>query len=211
MYAVRELVFDRLIRRNRPTERIAAKRVFLRLIERGIGAADLFPCKQNRRAIEQLLRQRPSLAVHAEQFRIGAAEHDRCMRARRVERRNRRAFDVALREIDEIPARLVAHFAFRDHHREVGDVAVGHGHFGAAQPAFRQRRFQAFRRSAGRGLPKTRTYRSPHRLRGAAASVLSVLRCRRVSSASVARYTDDENGTGATARPSSSAITHSSR
>ena len=29
--------------------------------------------------------------------------------------------------------------------------------------------------------------------------------------ASVARYTDDEKGTGATARPSSSAITHSSR
>ena len=145
---VGELVFDRLERCDRTTEREPPERVLFRHVQRRLRAADLFERKEHRGAVEQLFGLRPAFAFFTQQFARRVAETDRRMRTGRVERGHDLAFYAApFRSTMYIDACFLSSFASTI--AKSATSPSGHRHLRAFDRAFFRFRLQAAGRFAG--------------------------------------------------------------
>ena len=202
---VHQLVLDGLERGDRPAEREAAERVLARHVERGLGAAHLLEGEQHGGPVEEPAEQRPALAGRAERLGRRALEGDAGMRARGIHGAHRRPRDTGRREVGEeqgvAPAMTTATSATSP--SATGSLTP------VRRPAWAR---VSMAPGAGGRVPSARARQpmiSPSASRGRYRFFCSALPASWM--ASVARYTEDENGVGARLRPSSSAITQSSR
>ena len=117
-----ELVLDRLVAGDGPTEGVAFERIGLGHLQRGIRAADLFPREQHRGPVEQALGRRPSFADGTQRFRRTVVERDLSMRPGRVQSANRCSGHAV--KFGEEQARAIAGIGSRHDDGEVRDVSV---------------------------------------------------------------------------------------
>jgi hypothetical protein len=154
---VDELVLDRLERRDGPAERKASHRVLPRHVERGLRAAHLLERHQHGGAVQQRAHEAPSVPGGAERLGESAVEHDRCVRAGRVDgfhggALHARRVQIHQRERERAIAGTVRGTCGDD--REVRHVAVGDRRLRTADLSVLQPRADAFRGRGGGALGK---------------------------------------------------------